>query len=74
MEAQRAIFERCDIIVVQDPSLPEVNLNFPGEKLQAQITDEVLSKPGFKLAKDILVSDSKRIYVLHNEAMLLPRK
>ena len=74
MEAQRAIFERCDMIVVQDPSLPEVNPNFPGEKLQGQITEEVLSRPGFKLAKDIFVSDSKRIYVLHNEAMLLPKE
>jgi hypothetical protein len=74
MEAQRAIFERCDMIVVQDSSLPEVNPNFPGEKLQAQITEEVLSTPGFKRAKDIFVSDSKRIYVLHNEAMLLPKR
>ena len=74
MEDQRAIFEQCDMIVVQDPSLPEVNPNFPGEKLQGQITEEVLSLAGFKLAKDILVSDDKRIYVLRNEAMLLPNK
>ena len=74
MEAQRALFERCDMIVVQDSSLPEVNPNFPGEKLQGQITAEVLSTPGFKLAKDIFVSDSQRIYVLHNEALLLPKR
>jgi hypothetical protein len=74
MEDQRAIFERCDMIVVQDPGLPEVNTNFPGEKLQGQITKEVLSRPGFRLAKQILVSDKKRIYVLYNEAMLLPRR
>jgi hypothetical protein len=74
MEDQRAMFERCDMIVVQDPSLPEVNPNFPGEKLQGQITAEVLSRSGFKLAQDILVSDNKRIYVLHNEAMLLPKR
>ena len=74
MEAQRALFERCDMIVVQDPRLPEVNPNFPGEKLQGQITEEVLSRPGLRLANDILVTDNQRIYVLHNEAMLLPKR
>jgi hypothetical protein len=74
LEDQRDMFERCDMIVVQDPSLPEVNPNFPGEELQGQITKEVLSRPGFRLAKDILVSDNKRIYVLYNEAMLLPKE
>jgi hypothetical protein len=35
----------------------EVNPNFPGEKLQMPITEEVLFKPGLRLAKEILVSD-----------------
>ena len=74
MEDQRAIFEQCDMIVVQDPNLPEVNTNFPGEKLQGQITEEVLSRRDFKLTKDILVSDDKRIYLLQNESMLLPNR
>jgi hypothetical protein len=74
MEAQRALFGRCDVIVVQDSNLPEVNPNFPGEKLQMQITEEVLSTPRFRLAKEILVSDKKRIYVLHNEQTLLPKR
>ena len=74
MEAQRRIFERCDMIIVQDPGLPEVNPNFPGEKLQMLITQEVLAKPGYELAREIFVSDNKRIYVLHNKETLVPKK
>ena len=74
MEAQRGIFEQCDMIIVQDPSLPEVNPNFPGEKLQMLITQEVLSRPGFELAREIVVSGNKRIYVLHNKETLLPKR
>jgi hypothetical protein len=74
MEAQRRIFERCDMIIVQDPGLPDVNPNFPGEKLQMLITQEVLSRPGYELAREIVVSDNKRIYVLHNKETLLPKR
>ena len=74
MEAQRRIFERCDMIIVQDPGLPEVNPNFPGEKLQMLITQEVLAKPGYELAREIFVSDNKRIYVLHNKETLVLKR
>ena len=74
MEAQRAIFEKCDMLIVQDPSLPGVNPNFAGEKLQMWITREVLSRPEFDLAREILVSDKKRIYVLYNKGSLLPKQ
>ncbi|HEY5812191.1 MAG TPA: hypothetical protein VIT23_06030 [Terrimicrobiaceae bacterium] len=74
MEAQRGIFEQCDMIIVQDPNLPEVNPNFPGEKLQMRITQEVLARPGFELAREIVVGDNKRIYVLHNKETLLPKE
>lgn len=73
MESQRAIFKGCDILIVQDPSLPEVNPNFPGEKMQTQITQEVLSRPEYDLTKEILVPDNKRIYVLYNKELLLPK-
>ena len=71
LETQRAIFERCDVLIVQDAALPEVNPNFPGEKIQAWITQEVLSRPEFDLASEIPVSDKKRIYVLRNKQSLI---
>ena len=73
MEAQRGIFEGCDMLIVQDPGLPEVNLNVPGEKLQSSITQEVLSTSRFSLAREIVLSDNKRIYVLHNTTTLVPK-
>jgi hypothetical protein len=74
MDSQRAIFENCDVLIVQDPSLPGVNPNFPGEKLQMRITQEVLSRPEFELAREIAVRDNKRIYVLHNKESLFPKQ
>ena len=51
-----------------------MNPNFPGERLQARITQEVLSNPDFELAKEIVVGEKKRIYVLQNRGTLLPKR
>lgn len=74
MNAQRLIFERCDMLVTQDPGLPEVNPNFPSEKIQAHITSELLSRPEFRLTRSILAVENKQIYVLHNKQSLLPKQ
>ncbi|HEY5812783.1 MAG TPA: hypothetical protein VIT23_09035, partial [Terrimicrobiaceae bacterium] len=70
MESHRALFDSCDVLIVQDPSLPGVNPSLPGEKLQMRITEEVLSRPDFELVKAIALGN-KQIYVLQNRELLL---
>ena len=74
MVNQRASFERCGIIIVQDPGLPEVNQGFPGEKLQTEITQEVLSRPEFDLAREIPINERQRVYLLYNKKFLVRRQ
>ena len=52
------------MFIVHDSGLPGVNTNFRGEKIQASITEEVLSRPEFDLAREIPVSDKKCICIL----------
>jgi hypothetical protein len=73
MERQRVIFNACDILIVQDSGLVEVNPNFPGEKLQTQITEEVLSRPDFELVRRIILTGEKHIYILRNKGSLIGR-
>ena len=75
LEAQRAIFEKCDMLIVQDFSLPGVNPNLPGEKIQACVTKGSPSRSEIRcLAREIPVSDKKRIYVLRNRESLVARQ
>ena len=73
MEDQRAIIRKCDMLIVQDAGLYEVNPNFPGEKIQSQVTQEVLSRPDFEMVREVLLRDNKRIYVLRNKESLVGR-
>ena len=72
MEDQRVVFEKCDLLITQDAGLPEVNPNFPGEKIQTRITQEILARPEFDLAKAFRVSDQKCIYVLSTGTRFFP--
>jgi len=73
LEEQRRIFEQSDLLVVQDPGLPWVNLGFPGEKIQAAINQEILSRPEFQLACEVQLTPNGKLYIFRNKNSLQPK-